>query len=341
MNKLFLAKEEWLNQLSDVITNPIELLQQLRLDKHAQLCAGAKTRQLFKFRVPRSFANRMVPEDPDDPLLRQVFTNIEEFKQLPEFSTDPLNEQNNTIPNLIHKYKNRALLLVKSCCAVNCRYCFRRHFPYKNNHVNKANLYLAIKYIRQHTELNEIILSGGDPLMAKDHELYELINLLDDISHLTTLRIHSRLPVVIPARITDRLCQQLASYRLKIVLVTHINHAREINSELCESMAKLRAKQIILLNQSVLLRGINDNADILAILSEALFSAGILPYYLHMLDYVQGAAHFRVNEQSAINIMQKLLGKVSGYLVPRLVKEIQGLPSKILLDLRLNHQNNY
>ncbi|MCR3755990.1 MAG: lysine 2,3-aminomutase [Sodalis sp. Psp] len=329
------TREEWLYQLTDAITDPFELLQQLRLDYHPALREGAQARKLFPFRVPRAFAARMLPNDPDDPLLRQVITSSKEFYQVPGFSTDPLDEQHSVVPGLLHKYCNRALLLVKSGCAVNCRYCFRRHFPYQDNQGNKMNWLRAVTYIRQHTELNEIILSGGDPLMTKDHELDKLISLLEEIPHLTTLRIHSRLPVVIPARITVRLCQRLDDCRLKVVLVTHINHTKEIDASLCESMTRLRNARVILLNQSVLLRGVNDDAGTLAALSESLFATGILPYYLHVLDRVQGAAYFMVAEEQAREIVRKLLEKVSGYLVPRLVREIGGERSKTPLDLGL------
>ncbi|ABF14052.1 EF-P beta-lysylation protein EpmB [Candidatus Palibaumannia cicadellinicola] len=327
-------KEEWLNELADVITNPMELLQQLKLDQDKKLREAIKARQLFPFRVPKTFVKRMKYEDPTDPLLRQVLTLPEEFKQHLDFSKDPINEQQyNVAPMLLHKYYNRAILLVKSGCAINCRYCFRRYFPYQDNQSNQANWKLAIEYIKQHSELNEIILSGGDPLMAKDHELDKLLNLLEDIPHLTKLRIHSRLLIVIPARITSFICQRLARSRLKVVLVTHINHAQEIDSSVQKSIAKLRNKQVTLLNQSVLLRGINDNAQILATLSETLFSIGILPYYLHTLDCVQGATHFIVDDQRARKIMHDLLSKVAGYLVPRLVRDISGMPSKTILSL--------
>lgn len=332
------TREDWLRQLADVITDPIELLQQLQLGEHPDLRDGAMARRLFPLRVPRAFVARMEPGNPADPLLRQVLTRREEFLEVEGFGTDPLDEQQSVVPGLLHKYRNRALLLVKGGCAVNCRYCFRRHFPYQDNQGNRANWSSALEYIRQHPQLNEIIFSGGDPLMAKDHELDELIGQLEAIPHLRTLRIHTRLPVVIPARITPALCRRLAGSRLNVVLVTHINHANEIDQPLRESMTQLRGAQVTLLNQSVLLRGVNDNADTLAVLSETLFDAGILPYYLHVLDRVQGAAHFMVDDREAREIMQQLLLKVSGYLVPRLAREIGGEKSKTLLDLGLRQR---
>ena len=329
------SREDWLQQLADVITEPHELLRFLALDQHPQLAAGEDARRLFALRVPRAFAQRMKKGDPHDPLLLQVITDRQEFIDAPGYSTDPLDEQSSVVPGLLHKYKNRALLLVKGGCAVNCRYCFRRHFPYQDNQGNKRNWQRALDYIREHSELDEIIFSGGDPLMAKDHELDWLIGELETIPHLKRLRIHSRLPVVIPARITEALCQRLASSRLQVLMVTHINHAQEIDDALRRGVAMLKRAGVTMLNQSVLLRGINDDAPTLAALSNALFDAGILPYYLHVLDKVQGAAHFYVSDEAARAIMRQLLPLVSGYLVPKLAREIGGEPSKTPLDLQL------
>lgn len=236
---------------------------------------------------------------------------------------------------LLHKYQNRALLLVKGGCAVNCRYCFRRHFPYAENQGNKRNWTVALEYIAAHPELDEIIFSGGDPLMAKDHELDWLLTQLEAIKHVKRLRIHSRLPIVIPARITDELVARFDQSRLQILLVNHINHANEVDEAFCTAMKKLRHVGVTLLNQSVLLRGVNDNARTLANLSNALFDAGVMPYYLHVLDKVQGAAHFMVTDDEARQIMRELLTLVSGYMVPRLAREIGGEPSKTPLDLQL------
>ncbi|QCR34886.1 EF-P beta-lysylation protein EpmB [Nissabacter sp. SGAir0207] len=329
------VREDWLQQLADVITDPDELLTLLGLEHHPELQAGRDARRLFPLRVPRAFAARMQPGDPTDPLLIQVLTAQQEFVAAPGFTTDPLEEQQSVVPGLLHKYRNRALLLVKGGCAVNCRYCFRRHFPYQDNQGNRANWSRALEYIRLHEELDEIIFSGGDPLMAKDHELDWLIGELEAIPHLKRLRIHSRLPVVIPARITPAFCQRLSSSRLQVLMVTHINHPQEIDDALRQSMAQLKRAGVTLLNQSVLLRGVNDDAEILAQLSNALFDAGILPYYLHVLDKVQGAAHFMVGDDEARALVKALLTKVSGYMVPKLAREVGGEPSKTPLDLYL------
>jgi len=328
-------REDWLTQLADVITDPDELLHILNVDADEELLAGRDARRLFALRVPRAFVARMQKGDPNDPLLRQVLTAKQEFIAAPGFSTDPLEEQHSVVPGLLHKYRNRALLLVKGGCAVNCRYCFRRHFPYADNQGNKRNWQAALAYISEHPELDEIIFSGGDPLMAKDHELDWLLGELEAIAHIRRLRIHSRLPIVIPARITDTLVARLSRSRLQVLLVNHINHAQEIGDEFRTAMASLRQAGVTLLNQSVLLRGVNDSARTLADLSNALFDAGVMPYYLHVLDKVQGAAHFMVSDDEARGIMRELLTLVSGYMVPRLAREIGGEPSKTPLDLQL------
>lgn len=332
------SREDWLTQLADVVTSPDELLHLLNVDADANLLAGRDAKRLFALRVPRAFIARMEPGNPNDPLLRQVLTSQEEFINAPGFSTDPLEEQHSVVPGLLHKYSNRALLLVKGGCAVNCRYCFRRHFPYAENQGNKRNWQQALEYISAHPQLDEIIFSGGDPLMAKDHELDWLLKQLESIPHIKRLRIHSRLPIVIPARITDTLVARIAASSLQVLLVNHVNHANEIDAAFRASMKKLRMAGVTLLNQSVLLRGVNDNANTLADLSNALFDAGVMPYYLHVLDKVQGAAHFMVSDEEARAIVRELLTLVSGYLVPKLAREIGGEPSKTPLDLGLKQQ---
>ncbi|MER1974729.1 MULTISPECIES: EF-P beta-lysylation protein EpmB [Pseudocitrobacter] len=332
------SREDWLSQLADVVTDPDELLRLLNVDADEKLLAGREAKRLFPLRVPRAFIARMEKGNPNDPLLRQVLTAQDEFVTAPGFSTDPLEEQHSVVPGLLHKYHNRALLLVKGGCAVNCRYCFRRHFPYAENQGNKRNWQAALDYIAQHPELDEIIFSGGDPLMAKDHELAWLITHLEALPHVKRLRIHSRLPIVIPARITDALVTRFAQSRLQILLVNHINHAREIDDAFRAAMGRLRQAGVTLLNQSVLLRGVNNHAQTLADLSNALFDAGVMPYYLHVLDKVQGAAHFLVSDDEARHIMRELLTLISGYMVPKLAREIGGEPSKTPLDLQLRQQ---
>ncbi|MEJ2766733.1 EF-P beta-lysylation protein EpmB [Photobacterium sp. MCCC 1A19761] len=328
------VEQNWLNDLANAISDPFQLLTTLKIDP-APWEKGLAARKLFALRVPLSFVERMEIGNPYDPLLRQVLPLEEEFEVHDGYSHDPLEEQDNAIPGLLHKYKNRVLLITKGGCAVNCRYCFRRHFPYQDNQGGKRNWQVALDYVAAQPEINEVILSGGDPLMAKDSELRWLVEHISQIPHIKRLRIHTRLPVVLPSRITDELCELLQHSRLQTILVTHINHANELNDELRLAMAKLKQARVTLLNQSVLLKGINDSVGALVQLSEALFDAGILPYYLHVLDKVQGAAHFMVDDTRARQLMAGLLEQVSGYLVPKLTREIGGRRSKTPLDLHL------
>lgn len=324
-----IREENWLEILANSISDPKELLQRLKLpaEKFEQDIAA---RRLFPMRVPLPFVAKMEVGNPRDPLFLQVMSLRQEFLQAEGFVKDPLQEQHIATPNLLHKYRNRVLLMVKGGCAVNCRYCFRRHFPYERNKGNKVNWRKAIDYIAEHPYIEEVILSGGDPLMAKDYELEWLIKQLENLPHLSRLRIHTRLPVVIPQRITDELCQILAVSRLQTVLVTHINHANEMDEIFIRAMDKLRRAGIVLLNQSVLLKNVNDDAQTLKVLSETLFQAGILPYYLHLLDKVEGGSHFYLSDASAVKIYQDLQSVTSGYLVPKLAREIANKPNKTL-----------
>ncbi len=326
----------WQKELAQAFTTPERLLEYLDIDA-APWQAGLAARRLFPMRVPRPFADKMQRGNAQDPLLRQVLPLGEEFEEVPGFVTDPLAEHDSTLPGLLHKYRSRVLLMVRGGCAVNCRYCFRRHFPYADNSPNKEGWQQALDYIKAHPELNEVILSGGDPLMAKDEHLASLISELEQIPHLIRLRIHTRLPVVIPNRLTDELRQRLSDSRLQAIMVLHINHANEIDEHLSTLLNSWRTAGIILLNQSVLLAGINDSAATLSALSEQLFAAGILPYYLHQLDKVAGAAHFAVSDLHAKALMAELLAELPGFLVPKLVREIGGEHSKTPIDLSLAH----
>ncbi|CAM2977077.1 EF-P beta-lysylation protein EpmB [Vibrio rarus] len=328
------VEQNWLQQLANGISDPAELLSILNIDPK-NYATDFSARTLFALRVPISFVERMEKGNPNDPLLLQVMPVKEEFQHVAGFSTDPLEEQNNTQPSLLHKYKNRVLLVLKGGCAVNCRYCFRRHFPYSENKGSKSIWQKNLQYIADHPEISEVILSGGDPLMAKDHELQWLIKETEKIKHVRTFRIHTRLPVVIPSRVTDSLCSMLKETRLNTVVVTHINHPNEINNELAHAMTMLKQSNVTLLNQGVMLKGVNDNVATLASLSEKLFSIGILPYYMHVLDKVQGAAHFYISDEKAKQLMRGLMAEVSGYLVPSLTREIGGRSSKTPLDLNL------
>ncbi|NUF49214.1 EF-P beta-lysylation protein EpmB [Gilliamella sp. ESL0250] len=326
-------KDEWIVDLANVVTDINVLYSYLGLDPDTISIPMQQAKKQFPLRVPRAFINRMKKGDSNDPLLLQVLCHDKELLKVDGYSHDPLQEQDNTIAGLLHKYHNRALLITKTACAINCRYCFRRHFPYHNNQGNKKNLGIALEYIANHPELDEIILSGGDPLMAKDHEMAFLINALEKIPHIKRLRIHTRLAVVIPSRVTPELCRLFAESRLQIIVITHINHSNEIDSAVAYAIKLLKQSGVTVLNQSVLLKNINDNADILAQLSNKLFDIGILPYYIHLLDKVQGAAHFLVDDESAKIIMKQLADQVSGYLVPKLAREVGGEKSKRVLSV--------
>lgn len=316
-------------------TTPESLLKYLELPVQ-NYAADCKARKLFPMRVPKPFASRMVKGDPMDPLFLQVFTSHQEFNAADGYSTDPLLEQDNQQPGILHKYHNRLLLLVRGGCAVNCRYCFRRHFPYADNHLNKQQWQQALDYIADNPQIDEVIYSGGDPLMAKDDFLWWLTQQIETISHVKRLRIHTRLPVVIPSRITPELIKWFTSTRLKPVMVLHINHANEIDKALTLAIRKLKEAGVTLLNQAVLLKGINDTADRQITLNESLFEIGVMPYYLHVLDKVQGAEHFDVPESQAKTLMAEIIKRQPGYLVPKLVREIGGQPGKTPLDLHLH-----
>jgi len=325
-------EKSWQKSLRDVITDPEQLLKLLDIapDEYLQ---HFKARKLFPVRVPLSFINRMKKGDFEDPLLKQVMPLSKEFLVTDGYSDDPLNEHDTVAEGLLHKYKNRVLMIVKSACAINCRYCFRRHFPYQDNSPNKQRWQSALDYISAHDEISEVIFSGGDPLMANDDHLAWLIDKVEQIPHISRLRIHSRLPVVMPNRITSKLVTLLKNSRLKATMVLHINHPNEINNELIKALEPLREARIPLFNQSVLLRGVNDDADVLIKLSEYLFDAGIQPYYLHLFDAVQGAAHFDVTEVDAVAIVKNMLANLPGFLMPKLVREIAGQANKTPINL--------
>ena len=325
-------EKSWQKDLANVVTNPEQLLALLNIssDDYVQ---HFKARTLFPVRVPYSFINRMKAGDINDPLLKQVMPLSKEFVVTEGYSADPLEEHDTVAEGLLHKYKNRVLMIVKAGCAINCRYCFRRHFPYQDNSPNKKRWQDALDYISQHSEISEVIFSGGDPLMASDEHLSWLITQLEKIPHITRLRIHTRLPVVIPNRVTKTLVSLLKNTRFKAVVVLHINHPNEINQELIDALEPLKDARIPLFNQSVLLRGVNDNAAVLTSLSEQLFDTGIQPYYLHLFDAVQGAAHFDVTEAKAIAIVNQMLANLPGFLMPRLVREIAGEANKTPINL--------
>lgn len=332
------VEQNWQKELAGGFTDPFSLLNYLNLDP-SDFGSHAEARRLFPMRVPRYFASLMEKGNWQDPLLLQVLPNNQEFLTAPGFSADPLDEHDTANPGLLHKYQSRVLLIVKGGCAVNCRYCFRRHFPYAENSLSSAELDANITYIAANPEIDEVILSGGDPLMAKDSKLAELASRLAAIDHIKRLRIHTRLPVVMPSRLDDAFMHWFANLPLQRVMVLHINHANEISGALKEKLSSLQQRGVTLLNQAVLLRGVNNSVEQQVYLNEAVFDAGIMPYYLHVLDKVQGAAHFDVNVQEARHIMAGVIKRLPGFMVPKLVTEIGGQPGKTPIDLRLYPQD--
>ena len=319
----------WQTALARGFSSVGALLDHLGITSPPPLPAAAAE---FPLRVPRSFVERMEHGNIDDPLLRQVLPVAKENTLHPNYSRDPLEESHAMpVPGLLHKYHGRALLTLTGACAVHCRYCFRRHFPYSESNPLGTGRDMAIGYLRTHPEIGELILSGGDPLSLPDARLSALAQQLSDIDHLHTLRIHTRLPVVLPARIDDLLLGWLSELPQRVVMVLHCNHPNELDDTVETAMRSLQRAGVMLLNQSVLLRGINDDADSLVRLSKKLLACGILPDYLHQLDRVQGAAHFAVGDSTARTLMDSIHQRLPGYLVPRLVRELPDCPGKFPL----------
>ncbi len=318
----------WREALREAVTDPAELLDILGLDP--SLLPGARRGdRLFRLRVPRGFVARMRPGDPDDPLLRQVLPLDAETVGTPGFLDDPVGDaESRGATGVLHKYHGRVLLIGTGTCAVNCRYCFRRHFPYARETAARRRWSEAVDYIAADSSIREVILSGGDPLMLGTSKLHDLTRQLEAIPHVQRLRIHSRVPVVLPERADGEFLQWLSSIRLQRVLVIHANHAAELDPSVDRALGGISATGTWLLNQAVLLRGVNDSAEKLDALGERLFQAGVLPYYLHLLDRVRGAAHFEVPEARASRIFRELRARAPGFLVPRLVREIAGTPYK-------------
>lgn len=321
-------EQNWQSQLSDLITNPAELLDTLKLSQ--DLLNGAHlASQEFKLRVPRAFVAKMQVGNPFDPLLLQVLPHHLELEEHPNFVTDPLGEEDaNQQPGVLHKYKSRFLLTLTGACAVHCRYCFRRHFPYQENLPKNQDWDNIKQYIESQPDINEVIFSGGDPLTLSNRKLAEWIERLASIAQLKFLRIHSRVPIVIPNRLDDELISILKNSRLRIIVVVHSNHAAELDDFTCQQLSKLVEQKITVLNQAVLLKGVNDSAQLLSDLSYRLFDAGVMPYYLHVLDKVKGAQHFDLSSDQTERIYTEVLANLPGYLVPKLVREIAGENNK-------------
>ncbi|MCC5854282.1 MAG: EF-P beta-lysylation protein EpmB [Idiomarina sp.] len=325
---------EWQAELARAYNSAESLAAALQLPQ-SWVTSHHSARKLFPIRVPRPFAELIEAGNPDDPLLLQVAPHAHEHAQRDGFSTDPLGEADATATSgVLHKYGSRVLVILRGGCAVNCRYCFRRHFPYDEHKFGQAECEQALNYIQLHPEINEVILSGGDPLMAKDRQLETILTAFAALPQIRRIRIHTRLPVVIPQRLTTELKTLLMGVGVPVIMVLHINHARELGQRLADTLSQWNNVGITWLNQSVLLKGVNDSAETLCELSERLFEVGILPYYLHQLDRVQGAAHFAVEDAQAILIMQEVTARLPGFLVPKFVREIHGEASKTPINLQ-------
>lgn len=319
---------DWRRSWREAVTDPRELLAMLDLTHLADRVLP-RLDPGFALRVPRDFIARMRRGDPADPLLLQVLPQAAELDEAPGFGLDAVGDLSaRTAKGVLHKYRGRALLIATGSCAVNCRYCFRRHFPYGEETAAANRWHEAVAHLAADASIDEVILSGGDPLSLSTAKLTELTAALAAIPHIRRLRIHTRLPVVLPARVDSELCAWLSGLPWPAAIVLHANHANELDAGVARACARLRDTGAALLNQSVLLRGINDDADTLAALSERLFDCGVVPYYLHQLDRVAGTAHFAVADETARSLVDALRTRLAGYLVPRLVREIPGETGK-------------
>jgi EF-P beta-lysylation protein EpmB len=326
----------WKAELAASFSCAEDLLEYLGLPLDACLGSGEAVRR-FPFRVTAAFASRMKKGDPNDPLLLQVLPVAEELVEQAGYAADPVGDLRAiVVPGLLHKYHGRALLIASGACAIHCRYCFRREFPYADGQLNRSRLADVFESIARDASIAEVILSGGDPLVLDDGRLVALVDGIAAIPHVRRLRIHTRLPIVLPSRITADLVQILIGTRLKPVVVVHANHANEFDDGVGRALLALRSAGVALLNQSVLLKGVNDRVEALAGLSETLFDHGVLPYYLHVLDKANGTGHFDVPETTALALVEELRRCLPGYLVPRLVREVDGAAYKVSLF----HANN-
>ncbi|NOQ35704.1 MAG: EF-P beta-lysylation protein EpmB [Methylococcaceae bacterium] len=325
-----LQNNTWQHQLRDAFKSIPELCDYLELNTID--IGSIQAQQNFPLRVPKSFVENMEKGNPNDPLLKQVLPINAELQTVAGFSDDPVGDLNAmTETGVIHKYHGRALLINTGSCAIHCRYCFRRNFPYNDYQLSKQKQQNALAYLQNHHEIKEVILSGGDPLLLSDNKLAELISAFNQIPHLKRIRIHSRLPIVLPARINKGLIDALTQSNKQIIMVVHCNHANELSYEVSEVCQMMQLAGIKLLNQSVLLKDINDNVVELCRLSERLFEIGVMPYYLHLLDKAQGTAHFEVSRAEALSLMEQVRARLSGYLVPKLVQEEAGANGKTVV----------
>ena len=284
----------------------------------------------FPIKIPLEFADKIEVGNPLDPLLLQVLPSTSQAQD--GFSDSPLEDEKfSPIQGLIHKYTSRVLLIASRVCAIHCQYCFRQNFDYEEHDI-LSNWQEIEQYLEANLGVNEVILSGGDPLTLSDGKIEKIVKSVEGIEHIKILRIHSRTAVVVPSRITDKLSEILSRTRLKVVMVFHINHPREISADFINQVKKLQS--LTLLNQSVLLKGVNDNASILAALSHKLFASSIMPYYLHLLDKVSGAEHFLLSDEKAKDIYREFQKSLSGYLLPKLVRDDVGESKSLVIPLQ-------
>ncbi|MDD5394280.1 MAG: EF-P beta-lysylation protein EpmB [Thiothrix sp.] len=318
----------WQRELAAAVRDPQALLRLLDLPDGN---TSSKAAQQFRLLAPHSYIARMKKGDCHDPLLRQVLPLDDELQVVEGFNQDPVGDQHSVVADgVLHKYHGRVLLVTTGACAVHCRYCFRRHFPYSESNPVKAEWEGALAYIRANPDVREVILSGGDPLTLADERLAVLFRQLRDMPQVTRVRFHSRLPVVLPSRIDASFLQLLHEIPQQTVMVIHANHAQELDADdVRQALAALRAAGVTLFNQAVLLRGVNDSVQAQADLSESLFAHGVMPYYLHLLDRVAGAAHFEVAETEAVRLLETLRKRLPGFLVPKLVREVAGEKAKM------------
>lgn len=321
------------NTVSDI--NTLASLLKLDVVELSRLSGGSDSEKNdFKLQVPLTFIARMQKSNLNDPLLLQILPQAKEQHKVEGLSLDPLQEKNyNVRPGLVHKYTGRVLLTAAISCPINCRYCFRRHFPYDENRITPSNWQPALDYIREDVTIKEVILSGGEPLLLNDKVFSQLLTEIESIEHIKHIRIHSRFPIVTPQRLTETLCNRLIESRCNVALVLHANHPNEIDEHVKRHLKPLANSCVTVLNQSVLLEGINNNVAVLSQLSESLYDAGVLPYYLHATDPVIGTAHFQVSDKQAQEIALQLTHTLPGYLVPTLVREVSGELAKTRLAL--------
>lgn len=322
----------WQAAMKTAVRDPRQLCRLLQLPAEFEAAAMRAARQFPVF-APHGYIAKMVPADPKDPLLRQVLPLAAEDDQVARFSADPVADRQATLlPGLIQKYHGRVLMIVTGACAVHCRYCFRRHFPYGDTPPTSAAWQPALEQIASDTSISEVILSGGDPLTILDDQLAQLVLQLATIDHVRRVRIHTRLPIMIPERVTDQLLDCLVGTRLVAVTVVHANHPAELDPAVCNALSRLVEAGIPVLNQTVLLRGVNDDLETLEQLCLRLIDQRVMPYYLHQLDRVQGASHFEVPVERGCQLVEALRDRLPGYAVPRFVQEVPGLPAKRVLS---------